>query len=104
MPAQRRLICHINHTQCVQRKATRGKTHLNVANASAAHNSNAADGQNDEAQSEQLLLLVFAVVAAVSAAVVAATASAIAIENCQLDSNKAKRTLCDVQLKANVER
>lgn len=58
MPAQRRLICHINHTQCVQRKATRGKTHLNVASASAAHNSNAADGQNDEAQSEQLLLLV----------------------------------------------
>lgn len=57
MPAQRQLICHINHTQCVQRKATRGKTHLNVASASAAHNSNAADGQNDEAQSELLLLL-----------------------------------------------
>lgn len=76
MPAQRRLICHINHTQCAAQGNER-KTHLNVASTSAAHNSNAADGHRRSAAH-----------ATVAVAVVAATASAIPIENCQLDSNK----------------
>lgn len=53
------LICHINHTQC---GGAREKTHLNVASAKAAHNSNARWARTKrsivaEAQLVLLLLL-----------------------------------------------